>query len=241
MIVSVAKRPDGRPVRAWGVGPILAAALPIADFLFRIGPPHPFLAPLLTSLVMAGVLFLVFQFGFALKPKILSQLLMAFMIAFVACAVAYTIIDNEYVIDRGGDGRTERVVVGYQLKSDLARQIKVEADAAAAERDRERDPLQTAAAVDRPPIEDGKGQSRDADKIAPFKTEEQIRDERVAQIVGSTGDAAAPYTSSSILVMTYTLLALWLATFACAAACIGILTVASKLVLRRGALKPRAV
>jgi hypothetical protein len=241
MIVSVAKRPDGRPVSVWGVGPIFAAALPLSDFLFRIGPPHPFLAPLLTSLVMVAVLFLIFQFGFALKPKILSRLLMVFMIAFLICAIVYIVFDNEYVIDRPSDGRTQRVVVGYQLKTDLARQIKVEADAVLAQRERDRDPLQTAASVDRAPTEGGKNQPRDADTIAPFKTEEQIRDERVAQIVGSTGDGAAPYTASSITVMTYTLLLLWLITFAFAAACVGILTVASKIVVRRGALKPRAV
>jgi hypothetical protein len=190
---------------------------------------------------MVAVLLLLFRYGFQRKPKTLSRLLLALTVLFCLGAIGYMATDIEYVIDQTTDERTQRVVVGYELKEDLDRQIKSEAEAALAERERERDPLQNVSSVNGPPQQDGKNPARDADKIAPFKTEEQIRDERIAQVVGSTGDPAAPYTASSISVMTYTLLLLWVATFTCGAACVGILTVASKLVLRRGALKPRAV
>lgn len=241
MIVSVAKRPDGRPLHNWGAGPIVAVLIPLADFFLKIGPPRPRLAPLITSAIVFLVLLLIFRSGFQRKPKTLSRLLLVLAGLFCVCAVAYMATDIEYVIDQTTDGRTQRVVVGYALREDLDRQIKSEAEAALVERERERDPLQNASSVNGPPEQDGKNPARDADKIVPFKTEEQIRDERVAQVVGGTGDPAAPYTAGSISVMTYTLLLLWVATFACGAACVGILTVASKLVLRRGALKPRAV
>lgn len=242
MIVSVAKGPDGRPVRNWGAVPIAAVALPVADFVFRLGPPKPVIAPLITSLVVALTLMLVFRLGYRINPKTLNWLLKAFIVLFCVGAIAYIAIDAEYVVEHTSDGKTQRVVVGYALKQDLERQIKTEADAVLAERERERDPLQNVSSVSGPsPGQEPKNPARDADKAVPFKTEDQIRDERVAQLIGSTGDPMAPYTESSVAIVTYALLLFWVATFACGAASVGILIVASRLILRRGALKPRAV
>lgn len=241
MIVSVAKRPDGKPISNWGVVPIVVSLIPLIDFFVRIGPPKPVIAPLITSAIMLGVLFLMFRFSLNVKPKTLSRLLVAGVVAFCICSIGYIFADSEYVSDKtNSEGHTERIVLGYELKSDLNRQIKTEADAAIAERDRERDPLQNATSVNSPQDSSGKD-GRDVDKVAPFKTEDQIREERVSQMVSSTGDPTAPYTESSVRVIAYGLLMLWVAMFACAAACIGILTVASRLVLRRGALAPRRV
>ncbi|MBV8847599.1 MAG: hypothetical protein JO307_32710 [Bryobacterales bacterium] len=242
MIVSVAKGADGKPVRNWGAIPIVAVLLPLIDFALKIGPPRPVVAPLITSAAMLGVLFLIFRFSLHLKPKTLSRLLALFVVAFCLFAIGYIAADAEYVSDKtNSEGRTERVVLGYDLKSALNNQIKTEADAAIAEHERERDPLQNATSFNSPPPGEGKDQARDADKIAPFKTEDQIRDERISQMVNSTGDPAAPFTESSIRAVTYALLLLWVGMLGCLAACVGILTVASKLVLRRGALAPKPV
>jgi hypothetical protein len=242
MIISVAKRPDGRPVSNWGIVPVATALLPLADFVLRLGPPRPVISPLIASAVMLAVFWLIFRFSLHFKPKTLSRLLVVFVVAFGCFGVSYVATEAEYVGDRpGSSGRPERIVLGYALKSDLQKQIKTEADAAVAERERERDPLQNAASVNGPPGQSPKNESRDADKATPFKTEDQVRDEYVSQLVNTTGDPTAPYTESSIRVVSFGLLLLWLAMFGCVAAAAGILTVASKLVLRRDALNPRAV
>jgi hypothetical protein len=240
VIVSIAKGPDGRPLRNWGVVPILATLIPLIDFLLPVGPPRPAFAPLLTSVAMLAVLFLIFHFGFRLPPKILSKVLVAGIVTFCVCALGYIAASFEYVgEEHSGESRSKRVVVGYELKPDLDREIKAEAEAALAERAREQDPLQNAASISKPPDDPGKA-PRDADKITPFKTEEQIREERVDQLVARTSDPAAPYTESSQTIVAYGLFLLWECAFVSLAACIGILTVASRLVLRRGALAPKA-
>jgi hypothetical protein len=198
-------------------------------------------APLLTSIAMLAVLFLIFHFGFRLSPKILSKVLVALIIVFSICALAYMAASIEYVSeDHNGEGRLQRVVLGYELKGELDKQIKVEAEAAIAERDREQDPLQNASSVNGPPGGDPSKGARDADKVAPFKTEDQIREERVDQLVARTGDPTAPYTESSQTIVAYGLFLLWQVIFVSLAACVGILTVASRLVLKRGALIPKA-
>jgi hypothetical protein len=237
MIVTVAKR------RNWGPIQIGAVALPFLDFLLKIGPPRPIIAPLLTSAAVFSVLLLVFNLAPRVKPKTLSRLLVFLVVGFCILGIGYVVTDAEYVAEAPKpNGGTARVVLGYELKADLDKQIKNEAEAALAERDRERDPLQNVASpVSGAPGESNKDQVRDADKAPAFKTEDQIRDERVSQVVSSSGDPAAPYTEASMATVAYSLLALWLAMFGCAAASIGILTIASRLVMRRGELKPRAV
>jgi hypothetical protein len=190
---------------------------------------------------MLAVLFLIFHFAFRLSPKLLSKLLVAVIVVFSICALAYMVASIEYVSEEhNGEGRPERVVLGYELKDDLDKQIKLEAEAALAERDREQDPLQNASSVNGPPGGDPSKGARDADKVAPFKTEDQIREERVDQVIARTGDPTAPYTESSQTVVVYGLFLLWEVLFVSLAACVGILTVATRLVLKRGALIPKA-
>ena len=240
MIVSIARSRDGKPLRNWGVVPIAVVLVPLIDFFVRVGPPRPGLSPVLTSAGTCAILFLIFRFGFRLPPKLLSKLLVVTIVTFCLCAVAYIATSFEYVGEENtGEGASRRVVLGYELKEDLDRQIKTEAEAALEEREEERDPLRNAGSINKAPDDPAKA-PRDADKITPFKSEEQIRNERVDQLVARTGDPTAPYTQSSQRIVAYGLFLLWEFTFGSLAACVGILTLASRLVLKRGALTPKA-
>jgi len=206
---------------------------PVADFVLKIGPPQPIAAPLLASLTILGTLLLCFRFGERCSPSTLTRVLLAAIVTFCVFALSYLAVSIDFVRERNTRaGTAKRVVLGFELKGDLEKQIKQEEQDLVTARNR--DPLRNAASVN-DSTDFGKGPRgegsvpRDADQSNPFRTGQQIRDDQIEQVAARTGDPTAPYTKFSQAIVACGLFLLWAGACASLALCVGILSLASRL------------
>lgn len=93
-----------------------AVAAPLADFLFKLGPPWPGSAPILTTLLELLVLIGAFEFWYASPRKRQRRRMVALFGSLVAFFFIYFFVTSQYTSKHPVDGAT--LVHGYSLRAD---------------------------------------------------------------------------------------------------------------------------
>lgn len=202
-------------LRYFGPIPALLVLLPLVDFQLNLGPPHPWGTPILTSVVVFAAMLLVFRSG---VPGRAHANVVFTMLISCASATGYIALSGFFIADRVVAGETQRAVLGFWLRPDLEEQVQDDTKREIARQEKERNPVASLEAPDlfvRP--------APDPRSWVPAKTEEDVRQEAVDELVARTGDPSTPYTAWSRGIMALALLALWELTFAGVAAAIALL------------------
>jgi hypothetical protein len=201
--------------RYFGPIPLLLILLPLADFRLKLGPPSPWGTPLLTSVVTFAAMLFVFRSGFSRDWRVVrARVALGFLLA-CAGAAGYIALSSFFVGERSFAGEDQRVVLGFSLHPDLEERIHTDIDREIARLEKARDP---ASYLESPNLYD-----RGPGALAPAKTEEEIRQEAVEEVIAQSRDPSAPYTQWSRGMMAFVLFALWEMTFAGVAAAIALL------------------
>lgn len=215
-------------LRYFGPIPVLLVLLPLVDFQLNLGPPHPRGTPILTSLVVFAAMLLVFrsavpsaQPGLGVvrgRPMRAGAHVVFTTLISCASAAGYIALSGFFIAERVVAGETQRAVLGFWLRPDLEEQVQDDTKREIARQEKERNPVASLEAPDlfvRP--------APDPRSVVPAKTEEDIRQEAVEELVARTGDPSTPYTAWSRGIMALALLGLWELTFAGVAAAIALL------------------
>jgi hypothetical protein len=202
-------------LRFLGPIPVLLVLLPLVDFRLNLGPPHPWGTPILTSLVVFVAMLLVFRSAVPSRKR--ANVVFTMLIS-CASAAGYIALSGLFIAERVMAGETQRVVLGFWLVPDLEEQVQDDTTREIARQEKERNPVSKLESPDlfvRP--------APDPQSLKLAKTQEEIRQEAVDELVGRTGDPSTPYAAWSRDVMALALLALWELTFAGVAAAIALL------------------
>jgi hypothetical protein len=202
-------------LRYFGPIPILLILLPLADFRLNLGPPSPWGTPLVTSVVAFAAMLLVFRSRVSRDWHVVRVRVALGLFLACAGAAGYIALSSSFVGERFFAGEDRRVVLGFSLHPDLKERIQTDIDLQSARLEKARDP---ASYLESPNLYD-----RGPENLAPAKTEDEIRQEAVEEVIAQSRDSSAPYTQWSRDVMAFALLALWEMTFAGVAAAIALL------------------
>lgn len=98
-----------------------AAIIPLICIWTEFGPPHSAIRNAFTSIVELIALIAIFQMTYGRSPQILRKLSLMFGLLFAVTAAACTYFAEVYVLPVNGG--KDRVVIGTQLRDDIAKMI----------------------------------------------------------------------------------------------------------------------
>jgi hypothetical protein len=115
---------DYRNISAWAMGG--AVAVPLVDYVARLGPPWPWAAgvPIITSIVELLTLILVFHFCSRSRRKAVSRRLVLMLVLLLVGFGTYLYVNSSFTFSSPVDG--DKHVKGFALKPDVAPLITAE-------------------------------------------------------------------------------------------------------------------
>jgi hypothetical protein len=108
---------DYRSVSSWALGG--SVAVPLVDYVMRLGPPWPWAAgvPIITSVAELLTLILVFHFWSRSRRKEVSRRLIGLLGLLVIAFGAYLYLNSSLTFSHPVDG--EKCIKGFKVRSDV--------------------------------------------------------------------------------------------------------------------------